>query len=145
LLLVSVGLIAPGLAGWGPLSGALDPMQLAVAWGDRLYASVPGLGSFMFGLEADHRSINTFDLTLTNFSCGSVFETGPIEMGGGAYSPIIEGQFTFSLQFGADDPMQDQIKALTIKGKFDRTGTQAVGTWTAEVRDSQCSGSWKTS
>jgi hypothetical protein len=145
LLLVSAGLIAPGLAGKGPLGSALDPRAFAGVQVREVAATVPGLGSFRLEVAGDHPFIGTFAITLTGFTCGEKVEQGPLEWEGGGYSPIIDGQFTFSLQTSAGDPWQNVIKVLTINGRFDVAGTRVAGTWLVETRGNRCSWNWASS
>ena len=129
-----------------------------------LNASIAGLGTFAFRLNASRTGISDFAVTFANYVCGDLSAvTGTIDVANQASWPITSGAFnlplvldtpqsgivitihqgfTFSSNNGAG------LSNMTITGSFDGTGMHASGTWSVGVSGSgatSCPGTWQSS
>lgn len=96
----------------------------------------------------------TYDSTSSDWKCGSVsvyigitFYAGTFESGKLTDEswPISDNKFTITREFPIG-PTRHPLKTITIRGKFDETGTHASGTWEAvSSLGETCSGTWEAS
>jgi hypothetical protein len=119
-------------------------------------ASAESLGEFVFKVAPDSTVVTLVCLHFKQFQCGSATanenwlhgnwlpdtnNTGTITSGQFTVGPQVSGQYV--LTFGGLRPSFSLFDEITIRGKFDETGTRANGTWRVAWSGTVCSGNWE--
>jgi hypothetical protein len=119
-------------------------------------ASAESLGEFMFEVAPDSTIVTLVSFHFKQFQCGSTTaserwlrgnwlpdanNTGTIANGQFTVSPQMSGQHI--LTFGGLRPSFSFFDEITVRGKFDETGTRADGTWRVAWAEKVCSGNWE--
>jgi parallel beta-helix repeat protein len=92
-------------------------------------------GEFVFTVNNNSTGISKISYHFSNWTCGPITRSGGVSFSHTPHWPITSGQFTIETDLGGTLPM-------TIRGKFDETGTHASGTWEAVSSEVTCSGAW---
>jgi hypothetical protein len=118
-------------------------------------ASAESLGEFVFEAAPDSPVVTLVSFHFKQFQCGSATanerwlhgdwlpdtnNTGTITDGQFTVSPQMSGPYV--LTFGGLRPNFSFLDEITVRGKFDETGTRANGTWRVAWAEAVCSSNW---
>ena len=92
-------------------------------------------GEFVFIVNNNSTGISKISYNFSNWTCGPTTRSGGVSISYTPHWPITSGQFTIETDLGGILPM-------TIRGKFDETGTHASGNWEAVSSGVTCSSAW---
>ncbi len=119
-------------------------------------ASAESLGEFVFEVAPDSTAVTLVSVHFKQFQCGSTTaserwlhgdwwpdtsNTGAIIGGRFTVNPPMSGRYT--LTFGGSPPDFSLFDEMTIRGRFDETGTRASGDWRVTWAGRVCSGNWE--
>lgn len=96
-------------------------------------------GEFVFTVDSAGTHITKIIITLNNYTCGPITQSGGLTISyGGSGVPITDNQFKI---VDNENTYWGTIKT-TINGTFTQAGDQASGTWSKDVFGTICSGNW---
>lgn len=119
-------------------------------------ASAESLGEFVFEVSPDATAITLVSVHFKQFRCGSTASsgkwlhgdwwpdtgnTGAVVNGWFAVNPPMSGRYM--LTFGGSPPDFSLFDKITVRGRFDETGTRASGDWKVFWAGKVCSGNWE--
>jgi hypothetical protein len=99
-------------------------------------------GKLTLVMNPSRTGIAKVSFDFSDFTCGPITQSGSFAVSklNSQSWPITDGEFTVEVPGGP--PGTEATVMLTIKGIFDRTGTQASGTWRMDISETICSGTW---
>ncbi len=118
-------------------------------------ASAESLGEFVFEVAPDSTIVTLVSVHFKQFQCGGAVanekwlhgdwwpdtaNTGTITDGVFVVNPQVSGRYM--LTFGGWPPDFSLFDEITIRGRFDETGTRANGVWRVVWGEHACSGKW---
>ena len=99
------------------------------------WSALADFGEFAFTVNPSGTGITKISFLFSEFKCGPATLSGEVSVENPSLWTIADGQFTANV-----DLMPNEI---TIRGKFDETGSQASGTWEVNASGTICMGAWE--